>query len=444
LRSLDLKSFTFKSFNTYRNKQIFKRGFQLPSFLSIVRSRMKLLDSFFGLTYRFKIWILSETSEALTFPQWFSIYLKRELRASDENIGVVNAAQNGVKLALWLPGGMIGQKLGGKKSLLFNFAIQALAFSIAFIANDWTWALLMSVILGFRALGWPGAQALIGRITNKATRTTVFALETTILSIVIMLRQPLQGYIAETSGLRPLYLLGAIGTVTSFFIFLSFFPDFKEENKLKPSEKQSKVKPTEEWKRKVRQVFARPEYRRNYIGLLQAGVIWQLFSAGFNPFVDIYLYEEIGWRFLFFGFYGFATSFLAVILRVPLGKLIDKHRLKRIFLFAGPASAGTTALFMVFVKDPYSLAVILLTNSVVDTAYALAESALWYDAIPVEVYSIGVSIRGVVYGFSGMAGSLLGAYLWTILGPVSAFYIKFSSEITRGFVSLYLIRDVGE
>lgn len=133
----------------------------------------KFIESFFGLTRRFKIWIFSEVFEALAFPQWLSIYLKRDLHASDQNIGMIRSVQSGVRLLLWLPGGMIGQKLSGKRCLLFNFAIQSLAFVIAFMGEDWTWVILMSIVLGFRALFWPGAQALIGRITSRATRATV-------------------------------------------------------------------------------------------------------------------------------------------------------------------------------------------------------------------------------------------------------------------------------
>lgn len=166
------------------------------------------------------------------------------------------------------------------------------------------------------------------------------------------------------------------------------------------------------------------------------------FLRSFYPFIDIYLYEQIGWSFFFFGFYGFLVSFLAVVLKIPFGKLIDKYRLRRIFFFAGPTAAGITTLLMVFTKDPYHIAVILLANSVVDTAHMLAVGALWYDAIPLEVYSIGSAIRGVAYGISGMTGSLLSAYLWANLGPISSFYIKFSAEITRGFAALYLIRDI--
>jgi len=406
---------------------------------------MKFLDSFFGLTHRFKIVVFSEVFQILTSPQWLSIYLKKDLGASDENIGLVNATQSGANVLLMPLGGAVGQKFSKKRLYLLGLVIQALAFLIAFLAEDWTWVILMSVILGCSALVGPGISALIGEVTDRATRATVFAFEATIISIVVMLRGPLQGFIAESAGLRPLYMVGVIGVMLSFFIFSKFFHEVGgDENKLKKQEtqEQSEAKIPKNLKQQIRQVFARPDYRRNFVGLIQAGVLWRLFYIGLSPFIDIYLYDEIGWSFLFFGFYGFLSSFLTMVLRIPFGKIIDKYHLRRIFFFAGPVAWGFKFLLMVFLRDPYHVAAVFLVDSVIEGAHELAVGALWYDAIPLEVYSIGSAIRGVIYGVSSVAGSLLGAYLWANLGPTLSFYTIFTAEITRGFLALYLIRDI--
>jgi len=45
--------------------------------------------------------------------------------------------------------------LSKKRLYLFSLVIQALAFLIAFVAEDWTWAVLMSIVLGCTALAGP-------------------------------------------------------------------------------------------------------------------------------------------------------------------------------------------------------------------------------------------------------------------------------------------------
>ena len=173
--------------------------------------------------------IFSRVFEVFSSPQWLSIYLKENLGASDENIGLVNATRSGVNVLLQPLGGVVGQRFSKKKLYLVSLLIQASAFLIAFLAVDWTWAVLMSIVLGCHALAYPGISALIGEITDRATRATVFAFQATVITIVVMLRGPLQGFIAESAGLRPLYLLGVVGAMVSFFMFWKFFPDVKVE-----------------------------------------------------------------------------------------------------------------------------------------------------------------------------------------------------------------------
>ena len=150
--------------------------FKLTSIFSSLRSRMKLIDSFFGLSHRFKVMIISEVFETITRPRWFSIYLKEDLRATDQHIGFVGALRNGMDLVLMPVGAPVGQKFNKKRLYLVSLLIQAIAFLIAFLAQDWTWAVFMSIVLGINAVVKPGISALVGRIADRAT---VFALEGT-------------------------------------------------------------------------------------------------------------------------------------------------------------------------------------------------------------------------------------------------------------------------
>jgi len=408
-----------------------------------LRSRIDLLHSSFGLTRRFRVMILSRTFESFTTPQWQSIYLKENLCASDEGIGLVNAVQSGVSLLMLPAGAAFGQKFRKKKLYLLGLAIQASAFLVAFLARDWTWAILMSVMLGCSALVSPAIAALVGRITDGNTRTLAFAFQDTVLTIVAILSGPAQGLVAERVGLRPLYLLAVVGSAVSFLVFWALFQDVREgDADGKPgAEGRSEGASTKGWRDQVRQVFARPEYRRNFIGLMQAGIVWRLFINSTAPFIDIYLYEEIGWSFIFFGFYNAISSFTILVLKIPFGALIDRYNLKRICFAFPQAFHGIVFLLMAFIRDPYIIAGMFLMESITGSAHMLSVGPLWYEAIPPEVYPIGAAVRGVIYGCFGMVGSILGAYLWSSLGPINSFYIMSSTYIVSALVAYWLIRD---
>ena len=391
------------------------------------------------MTQAFKVVIASNIIEAFGSPQWFSIYLKQDLGANEEAIGLVNAVKGGVRLLLYPLGGAVGKRANKKLLFMTSLLIGILAYLTAFSAIDWTWTVLMMIVLGCRALVMPGVQALAGEITNRATRATAFALDATLISVVIMLRSPLQGLIAETMGLRFLYMLGGIMLTGSLLIVFKYLPDVKKNaSNTKSSEQSSNRK----WMQEIQQVFALAEYRRNFIGLMSTGIVGRLFYYGLLPFIDIYLFEEIGWSFLFFGFYGSVTAFFAMVLRIPFGKLMDKYHLKRLFFSIGPITRGITLLVMAFVRDPYYLATALLMNSIVDLAFTLSLTALWYDAIPLESYPTGVAIRGVVYGLCNMVGSLLVAYMWANPGVIPSLCMISATQIISGIIAFCLVRDI--
>jgi len=380
--------------------------------------------------------------EAFGSPQWFSIYLKQDLGANEEAIGLVNAVKGAVRLLLYPLGGAVGKRVDKKSLFMTSILIGILAYLIAFLAVDWTWTVLMMIVLGCRALVMPGVQALAGEITNRATRATAFALDATLISIVMMLRSPLQGLIAETMGLRYLYMLGGIMLAGSLLVVSRYLPNVEKNASNTKSNGQPSERTNRKWMQEIQQVFAVADYRRNFAGLILTGIIWRLFYVGLLPFLDIYLYEEIGWSLLFFGFYGSANAVLAVVLRVPFGKIMDRYYLKRVFFSLGPVTRGVTVLLISFTRNPYYLAIIMLSNSVVDLACTLSLTALWYDAIPLENYPTGVAVRGVIYGFCNMLGSLLVAHLWANLGATTTFWIVSATQIASVILASSLVRDI--
>jgi len=238
----------------------------LTSFISSLLSRFKFFESFFGLSKRFKLWIFSEVFKIFTEPQWFEIYLKKDLGASDENIGLSGAVKGALSILSMPLRGVIGQRFNKKKIALLSIVLYSVIFVIAFLANDWVWALLIALILGFHEFTSPGVSALVGEMTDRSTRATVFALESTIFSIVIMLRGPFQGFIADTMGLRSLYPIAIVGFTISFIVLAKMFPDIKSNDTVRA--KESEVKSSNRYVEQVRQIFSNPIYRRNFLGLV--------------------------------------------------------------------------------------------------------------------------------------------------------------------------------
>jgi len=275
--------------------------------------RSTYVDSFFRLSRGFKVVILDGIISRATSPEWFAIYMKDYLGATNQQIGLYGALSDFFQLVFHLPGGFVGQKVKNKKVLyLFSILLSLLSYIVAFFARNWEWLILMSLLGSFGALLSPGIDVLIREVTSEVTRATDFAIQDSVLSTVSMFKSPAIGALADQIGLRQLFLISIIGASVSFTLFLILFPKSKgTENKKQEAEKSSKNHKVS-FVEVLRTLF-RGQTWRAYVGLLLMGTTWRLFVVGLYPFTTIYLYESIGWTFTFFGFYGLLTSIVILV-----------------------------------------------------------------------------------------------------------------------------------
>ena len=380
--------------------------------------------------------------EYATSPGWFSIYMKKDLRATDQQIGLIGAVRDFSRLLLNLPGGLVGTRVKDKKRLyLFSILLSVLSYVIAYLARDWKWLILMSLVGSLYALLSPGMEVLIRDVTSEVTRATDFAIRDTILSVVGMINSPVMGVLADQIGLRPLFLIGAAGAFISFFLFLKLFPKLEKEKGDRTEEiKKEKSEVEKPSRMEVLKILFRGETWRAYVGLMLMGTTWRLFVVGLYPFTSIYLYETIGWTFTFFGFYELIHSVMILTLRIPAGKMVDKYG-TRPFIFLCMAAASIQWFLMAHVTNMYLIAAIYLIQEIAGTGHMVAVPKLWYAAIPRRIFAMGAAIRNTAYGVSATIGALLGAYMWSNLGPKPSFYIMAATYVLHASIVLFLIKE---
>ena len=406
------------------------------------RLRDTYITSFLRLSRGFKVVILEGMISRATSPEWFSIYMKDYLGATNEQIGLYGALTDFFQLIFHLPGGSIGQRVKDKRVLyLASILLSVAYYLVAFFAGNWEWLIVMGLLSSFGALLWPGIGVLIRDVTSEATRATDFAIRDSILSTVNMVKSPVMGVLADQIGLRQLFLIGVVGAVIGFTLFLTLFPKPKPEATEKKEEEAEK--PSESHKASIVEVLRtlfRGETWRAYVGLLLMGTTWRLFVVGLYPFTSIYLYESIGWTFTFFGVYGALTSIVILVLRIPAGKLVDKHGC-RPFIFACMAATSIQWFLMAHVTDMYLIAAVYLATEIIGIGHTLAVGKLWFAAIPGEIFSMGSAVRNTIYGITAASGALLGAYLWSNLGPQLSFYVMSATYLLHTFTAAFIIKE---
>ena len=385
----------------------------------------RFIDSFLGLTRGLKVIIFSDVIGAITAVGFFSVYAK-SLGATDMEIGLFSSVRSFIEMLTQLPGGIAGQKWDMKKLYVLSILLSFVSSLLIFLAQDWVWLLASVTISGLTSFVMPTFYALLGIVTLEATRTAALATHGTVTGIVYMVNQPIMGYLADNIGLRPLYLISALGSVVSCVIIYKFLPATAV---LKGKVEEKRVS----YREALRSVL---NWRNFYLMIFQ-GSMWNLLAVGFYQFISIYFVYDLGWTFTFLGFFGMVGSVLATVTRVPLGKLTEKVG-KRAILFMGSLAISAQFALYILVTDPWQLLLIATLARALSSAQKSANDAFWYEIAPIEVFPIIFSINIVVMRAMRFVGSLICAYVWSSTSPQTSFAMLalVYSVIAFGYMAL--------
>ena len=180
------------------------------------------------------IWLLMSAGVSLVIVEfsaiaYFVLYLEEDLLFS-----VVTA---GFFLAVLEGGGVFGKPITGlvsdrlfsgnrKPVLLLMFGLTfVMCVAFAFLGQDSpSWViLLLSLVLGFVAIGWGGLQlTLIGEFAGKELAGTVTGASGALIMIGVMVGPPVFGYIVDTTGSYQIAWYFLAGMAILATVLLSF------------------------------------------------------------------------------------------------------------------------------------------------------------------------------------------------------------------------------
>jgi len=136
---------------------------------------------------------------------WFR-YLPEYLRvlgASAFAVGLFGTARDFLDAAYAYPGGVISDRLGTRRSLLFFGGLTTAGFAVYFF-----WPSALAVFLGlllvmcWQSLGLPATFALIGEELEGGRRIVGFTVQAVLKRVPILLAPPLGGLLLEKLGMK--------------------------------------------------------------------------------------------------------------------------------------------------------------------------------------------------------------------------------------------------
>ena len=353
--------------------------------------------------------------------QYESIYIVA-LGADPVQLGSLWSVGNGISSLISVPVGWLIDRYDLKKVFLLGIAMLAGAGLFYTSAPHWT-MLFPAVILfslGLR-LTCVSCTVTCAHSLPNSDRATGRGLCTTISSAAAM-ASPLVGAFLITlfgglnaRGIRPLYAIQFAG----FSLIFAFIA-----TKLTDSRAARPKREELNFIQDLREVFSHGQGLKRWI--LISALVTIPFSM-VSPYMSLFAHEERGANEYLLGGMTTATTLIAILMSVPLGRLADRIGRKSVLYLVAPLCYAAN-LALVFGRGP----AILLAVGALWGFYSISwtvTASMTAELVPIDQMGRWIGMLGLFRGFLSVPGPVIGGMVWNRLGPAYVFLIPIAIDL---------------
>jgi MFS family permease len=358
-------------------------------------------------------------------PFW-SLYLKDVLGASVWAISFLSMIGQSERLLFQLPGGVIADRFGRRKIIVYGTALRIFTPMLYLWATDWVTMIPALLLNGVTSIYMPAFNAIIADSLPEDERGAGYGAFRMITSTPRIFSPIIGGYLFDRMGPAEGFRL---------FMFLSIFINavvtyaryriitetlFDEEEMKGRARKRLPIK---------EQVVETLTLGKNVWVMVLVAVLSAFGARMVFSLVPIYAQEVIGLSYTQLGLVTTIGGIITTVLSMPGGMISDRIGRKPIISlsrFLTPLSMFGTTLAGNFPQ--YLLA--QATNSLSEAfggggrmgnAGGPAWQALVADLVPKEKRATVMGTIGTITGVVAAPASLAGSWLWNNLGPIWPF-----------------------
>jgi MFS family permease len=353
----------------------------------------------------------AESTAAPAIPYQVREFLKEEI-AVVTTIGALSSFFNLVRTSVNLPAGLIADKFGRKRLVLFSILLFPLSYLLLLISSNVSLIFASFMIAGI-CLGilGPVMNAFVADITKKASRATAYGIFNLSWILGQTLAPVIGGFLAESAGLKVPFTAALVISIANIILLLKAMKSVEEAKTIEKETPLEYEKPAEELTAGYKRILFLFGGDNILLGLAN-GILMTIFYAYLMYVLGISVFEmgisfSIGW--------GVATA----IAQLPGGKLADKFGRKTIVLMCGIASTLLIPLLPLtksLTQFICILALICFIGNLSNPAY----SAWLMDHMPTKRRSGGFGLTGAAFGIGTIIGPIMGGILWTVFIPNAA------------------------
>lgn len=132
---------------------------------------------------------------------WWTLYLIDVLNTPIPIVGMLGTIQSASRILFQLPGGIIADRIGRKKVIVFGTTLRVIAPIFLFTARSWQWVVPGVVLNAVSSFYMPAFNALIAESLPKERRGAAFGAYRMMTSIPGIFMPVVSGYYLDLMGL---------------------------------------------------------------------------------------------------------------------------------------------------------------------------------------------------------------------------------------------------
>lgn len=362
--------------------------------------------------------LISALSFRLWMPYW-SLYAL-ELGASKEMLGVLSMVQAGALLVLQVPGGMLADRMGRKRVIVFSTFFDILTPFLYMMAKSWPFLVLGAVSQSVSWACMPALNAIVVESLPEDRRGAGLGIYRLVTWLPRMLMEFLGGVLLDDLGLLPGFrAILAWSTIASALILVIRARGLRETLKLKPGTR------TRDFTLNLSRL------PKGITALIVVGGISSFAARMAMPFVVVYAVEVIGLSNSQWGLISMVTGMLSVVLGTLGGHLSDRIGRKPCLLFSRvvePASklafVGARGFGQVLAVQSFSALGTAVGGGLIMKGLMMGGptwQALVADIIPSSDRGRVMGLMGSAQILLGLPSSWFGGFLWDSYSPELTF-----------------------
>jgi len=353
---------------------------------------------------------------------WWTLYLLEELNTPVTIIGLLAAVQSTSRILFQLPGGILADRIGRKRVIVFGTSMRVIAPIILLLAKTWPWVVPGIVINAVASLYSPAFNALVAESLPEQRRGAAFGAFRMLTSTPQIFMPLISGYYLDVMGIGRGVRIGLMMFTVAALVAAIIRAVFLTETLRNDAIAHSSVDPDGDVIEKESTFAPLRRLHGTILAMLVVAIIAGFAMRMVWSFLAPYAYYEVGLSTTQYGLLQTVAMGISVPLYLFSGIIADRFGRVPCILLArglGPVDSLSLLLF----RDYNHL---LAAYSIIGVAGGLgggrlrgggymggpAWQALITDLIPQRDRGKVMGLMATVTGLVSLPGAYLGGYLY--------------------------------